>query len=95
MAQRFVRRPTTVEAVQWTGSNYEELREWSWDGKTNHVAQLDDEPGTLMLYIAIEDQWVRVRMGWWVVKDVAGSLYPCERSVFERSWEPASEEATA
>lgn len=92
MIRRFKRRPSTVEAVQWSGDNYDEIRDWSWDGKTNMVALLDDEPGTLMVYISVEDQWVRVREGWWVVRGIAGEFYPCEHDVFVRSWEEVEEE---
>lgn len=88
MIARYRRIPTTMEAVQWTGDNYDEIREWSWDGKTNQVALLDDEPGTLMVYISVEDQWVKVRRGWWIIKGVAGEFYPCADDVFARSWEP-------
>lgn len=87
MIGRYTRRPTTAEAVQWTGENYEEIRDWSWDGKTNLVALLDDEPGTLMVYIAVEDQWVKVRKNWWIVRGISGEFYPCEHDVFVRSWE--------
>lgn len=92
MIRRYTRRPTTAEAVQWTGDNYEVIREWSWDGKTNLVALLDDEPGTLMVYISAEGQWVKVRKGWWIVRGIAGEFYPCEDAVFVRSWETATEE---
>lgn len=94
MAQRFIRRPATVEAIQWTGDNYEEIREWSWDGRCNLVALLDDEPGTLMVYISVEDQWVRVRKGWWVIRGVLGECYPCANDVFIHSWEEMPEESS-
>ena len=92
MIRKYHRLPTTIEAVQWTGDNYDEIRDWSWDGKTNLVALLDDEPGTLMVYISIEDQWVKVRKSWFIARGVMGEFYPIEREVFERSWEEAPEE---
>jgi hypothetical protein len=81
--------PHTVEAVQWTGDNYEEIREFAWTGVDTEAAKLLDtlEP-TLMVYISVENQWVVVRQGWWVVRGIRGEFYPCEDDVFRRTYEP-------
>lgn len=92
MIRKYRRTPTTCEATRWTGGNYDEIRDWAWDGKRSLVALMDDDPPTLMVYITVEDQWVRVPPGAWLVRGLAGEFYPIADEVFRRSWEALEEE---
>ncbi|QLF83648.1 hypothetical protein SEA_REDWATTLEHOG_145 [Gordonia phage RedWattleHog] len=91
---RFVHRPTTIEAMQWTGDNADELSRWMAGFGEASALRIYTETGAeqvvLDLYVAANDTWLPLEMGEWVARDVAG-FYPIKDYVFQESYESEPE----
>lgn len=75
---RFRKKPVVVEAVQWTGFNRDEIREFCNPG-------FDHD---LTLYIDTLEGTHRARPDDWIIKGVKGEFYPCKPDIFEATHEP-------
>lgn len=88
MPRSYTKKPITIQAEQWTGDNYEVIREWAWTGNDTEAARLlDTQEPTLMVWNAEEGQWIRCPMGHWVIRGIKGEFYPCSDEVFVRTYE--------
>lgn len=78
---RYTKKPVTVEAVQWTGDNYEEMRHFlpfdvrRFDTDGLHIRTLEGD-----LYAAPGD---------YIIKGVKGEFYPCKPDIFKQTYSPA------
>lgn len=81
MIKAFVKKPVKVQAVQWTGDNYEELADFI--GHVRSVYHLNDE------YVIIEtlEGCCCLRNGDWIICEVNGEIYLCESDIFEKTYE--------
>ncbi len=80
---RYRAKPVEVEAVQWTGNNYAEVKGFAgedvdWSGDPEHTD----------LVVHTMNGVTRAPINFYVVKDDAGTFYPCDPGVFERKYEP-------
>lgn len=83
--QRFRKRPTEVEAMQWDGTNDAEIRMWGadfWPIEPEDRAEDPDHTGQLATY----SHYVGVPEGTWIVKD-DNSFHPCFPDVFAATYE--------
>ncbi len=71
-----------IEAIQWTGNNFEELR-W-FTGRQMHITP----DGDLLIWTRHGHQVAKV--GDWIIKGVKGEVYPCKPDIFERTYEPVT-----
>ena len=81
---KFRKKPVMVEAVQWTGQNFDEIKafvdgrwEVEFDGDELLVHTLESGRGPL---VASE--------GDWIIMGVIGEFYPCNPDSFEATYEP-------
>ena len=77
---RFTKKPVTVEAVQFTGGNFEEIVKF-----TNGAAY--PLPGGTTMMIQTFNGTVTASRNDWIVRDVKGGFYPCRADVFEATHE--------
>lgn len=83
---RFRKRPVTVEAMRWTGSNIAEI--WDWAGAAGVYGPTEANPDQLILTTIHGDRAV-ARVGDWVIAEpVPDRYYPCKPDVFETTYEP-------
>lgn len=80
--------PVVVEAIQWTGRNEQELREWT-GGKFETTAPGDyDNPEiTAIVYDELHSTWVGVKTGQSVLRGVKGEFYPIDQEVLTETYE--------
>ena len=84
MAKKYREKPCNeVEAVQWTGKNISEVRNFTIKN-CNGVAEQCSHfyPGS-SLFIMKPDKDVEVSINDYIVKGTDGEFYVCERNVFE------------
>ena len=81
---RFRKKPVTVEAVQWTGDNVNEL--WDVFGAENIYGPTEKNPDWLIITTLEGD--MRANVGDWIIRGVMGELYPCKPDVFAETYEP-------
>lgn len=78
MIKNYKTKPCEIQAVQWTGDNYDEIREFAGE----HVANLGYELSILTLegvMIASKDDYI--------IKGLRGEFYPCKPDVFHKKYE--------
>ena len=75
------KRPVVIEAIRWTGENFNEIKEFSLDSKSN----VWDEAGTLWVE-TLEGNHVATT-GDYIIKGVADELYPCKADIFYQTYE--------
>jgi hypothetical protein len=79
--------PVIVEAIQWTGENETELRDWT--GGKFETAEPGDWDGdiTAQVYDELHSTWVGVKTGHSVVRGVKGEFYPIAEDVLAETYE--------
>lgn len=78
--QTYRKRPVEIEAVRWTGDNFNELSSWCDDHVTRNAE------GTLRLFVKANTAWLELSTGEWVARDRHG-FYPIKDDVFLESYE--------
>ncbi|WP_405137467.1 hypothetical protein [Nocardia sp. NBC_01388] len=85
-AQRFLKRPIVVEAMQLTGDTTMALISWLPAGRY----LIDDQAGMPALWVkSLDGGRHRVHLGWWVVQE-RNDLRAYSPSAFEAAFEPAA-----
>lgn len=79
---KFRKKPVIIEAMQWTGENYEEISKWLHSyGKPSFA--IND--GRLVVPTLEGDIYATI--GDWIIKGVKGEFYPCKPDIFELTYE--------
>jgi hypothetical protein len=85
------KRPIEVYAVQWTGSNEDELEAFAgtfFDPLTDSQRDDSDDPeASAEVFDELHNTWVRVYDGDWIIQGIKGEFYPCRADVFETTYE--------
>ena len=88
--QHFRKRPVTVSAMQWLGTNADDLIEFT-DGKFR-TAPCPIGPGQdAEVFDQLHNTWIGVNPRDWIVRGVLGEFYPCREDVFAETYEAAGE----
>ncbi len=82
---RYRKRPVEISAIRWTGENVEEVAAMT-DGSINVVY---DSAGRAFLIQTLEGQ-MRCSMGDWLIRGVEGEFYPCQHSIFQKTYVPVN-----
>lgn len=93
--QQFRKRPIVIAAIQWTGDNETEIREWcgpSMFGALQPAVHRDPEV-TAEVLDTLHATWVGVKTGQWIVRGVKGELYPIAEEVLAETYESVSADA--
>ncbi len=81
---KFRKKPVVIEAIQFTGRNWEEVG--LFVGK---VASHAEQYGKDVLLIHTLEGDHRADVGDWIIKGIKGEFYPCKPDIFERTYESA------
>lgn len=90
---KYRKKPIVVEAIQWTGSNLEEIRNFvGSDLIENYIKHFDIERTLIkqtLSGIAINTLkgTMIVNYGDYIIKGVQGEFYPCKPDIFEQTYE--------
>ena len=79
---KFRKRPVVIEAVQWTGELTDELHELFGDQEI--CVKTSNPP---YLSINTKEGHMLASVGDWIIKGVAGELYPCKPDIFAATYE--------
>lgn len=78
MIRKYIKRPVTIEAVQYTGDNAEEIMSF-----VNENLIITDKA---IVIPTLEGNMVAVPSDY-IIKGVAGEFYPCKEDIFHKTYE--------
>jgi hypothetical protein len=90
---KFRKKPVVVEAIQWTGTNLDEVLAfclggaslWGKSGPTKDreliIETREDGSEHQVEHIASVNDWI--------IKGIKGEFYPCKPDIFAATYEPA------
>jgi hypothetical protein len=91
---RFRKRPVVVDAIQWAGTNIDEVREFTKLANViieDKIGSSADGNGYPQRYIKIViitlEGAMSVSEGDWIIRGVKGEFYPCKPDIFEQTYE--------
>lgn len=89
---RFRKRPIVIDAYQWNGGPTDELSRFcgaNWArAEAKGLAWSGPEDGErVVIWAAPEHSWVCCPKGHWIIRGIDGENYPCDPSVFARTYE--------
>ena len=93
---KYRKKPVVVEAIQWTGSNLEEIRNFVGSDLIEEYVEFFDIKRTLnkmLVGIAIDtlEGTMRVDYGDYIIEGVKGEFYPCKPDIFLKTYEEVIE----
>lgn len=84
MIKSYRKRPVTIQAVQLTPLNLEEIEEFVGGDLSTHPA------GGVI--IATLEGAMHASIGDYIIKGVEGEFYPCKPDIFSKTYEEVSQE---
>ena len=74
----FRKKPVTIEARQWSGSNAVDLLDW--------ITPAARQEGSTLIIPTLEGDH-EASLGDWIIKGVKGEFYPCKPDIFAATYE--------
>ena len=93
---RFRKKPVEIEAIQYTGDNFDEIYEWARGDKAASEAPIvcgnkpDGSNDLDALWISTLEGNMKAIKGDWIIKGVKGEFYPCKPDIFKETYEDAN-----
>lgn len=76
------KKPVTVDAIQFTGSNFKELEEFMPDTQ----GFINEKYPNILTIQTLEGN-MTAQINDWIIKGVKGEYYPCKPDIFEITYE--------
>lgn len=83
MIKKYRKKPIEIQAIQWTGGNLDEVRDFIGD---SFLCYYKDKISIKTL----EGNHV-ASMGNYIIRGIAGEFYPCREDIFEATYEAVNE----
>lgn len=77
-------KPCEIFAIQWTGDNPQEIREFCGKDKVSVVKYMD---GHVVCTIDTLEGIMRADVGDYIIKGMLGEFYPCNPEAFKKKYE--------
>jgi hypothetical protein len=81
---KYRKKPVVIEAVQWTGPNLNELRNWITG--SNLPTGVNSAYGDF-LHIETLEGCMEASLGDYIIKGIKGEFYPCKPDIFAATYE--------
>lgn len=95
---KYRKKPVVIEAVQWTGLNFEEIKVFVGDALEYQFYDFYKGTGEYKRIISIRIKTLEGKMncaeGDYIIKGVQGEFYPCKPDIFEATYELVEESST-
>ena len=85
------KKPVVVEAVRWTGENFEEIEEFM-EAVIDCLEYIWAEAERNVITISTLEGKMEAHIGDWIIKGVKGEFYPCKPDIFEQIYEIVQEQ---
>ena len=84
-------KPVEIEAIRWTGLNFEEIKTFVGDSLIYGIIDTAWEVGKgrpfVLMKIKTLEGDMHVSEGDYIIKGLRGEFYPCKPDVFEKKYE--------
>ena len=90
MIKQYKTKPTVVEAIQWTGTNIQEILDFCGKENALFVEIETEEPFAyplFSLYIITLEGTMPAKVSDYIIKGVLGEFYPCKEDAFILKYE--------
>lgn len=93
MVKRYRKKPVEIEAIQFLGNNWEEIREWMKKYKSGRkIEVIIDEYGKVKgIVIETLEGKMEAKIGDYIVKGIKNEFYPVRKDIFEETYEEIEE----
>lgn len=94
MKRSYRKKPVVIEAVQWDGSNFDEISGFTNDWHGHKKAHEDAEEHAMKsgkIHIQTLEGVTIASKGDFVIKGVKGEFYACKPDIFMMTYEPVTE----
>lgn len=82
MIKKYRKKPVTIEAIQWLGTNLSEIDDF--------VGRSIANKGTTLVIHTLEGD-MEASIGDYIIKGVNGEFYPCKPDIFDKTYEEVTE----
>jgi hypothetical protein len=79
---KYIKKPIIVEAIRWTGKNWNELENFCPYGLTQLTRN-----GLISITVDTLEGKLHAKVGDWIIKGVEGEFYPCKPDIFKKTYE--------
>lgn len=86
---KFRKKPVEVEAVQWDGTDTVLDLIERWAGAAPGPEDVGVAVSMGDLFVGTLEGEMRASPGDWIIRGVAGEIYPCKPDIFAKTYEPA------
>lgn len=89
---KYRKKQIIIEAVQWTGKNFDEVSNFMQFFHGHKKAYEDAQEGSEQsgkYYIMTPEGVMTASKGDWIIRGINGEFYPCKPDIFEKSYDPA------
>lgn len=84
---KFRKKPVVIEAIKWEGQqSWSELQKLAVDTSTFGLFMEQDGSNNTLAINTLEGR-MKVNVGDWIIKGIAGEFYPCKPDIFEKTYE--------
>lgn len=87
---KYRKKPIVIDAIRFTG-NYEKIFKWisQWEPEDNGHGMWESNDGLPEKGLIIDtlEGELRVDKGDFIIRGIAGELYPCKPNIFRRTYE--------
>lgn len=86
---KFRKKPVVIEAVQFTGTNHKEIKEFTRGGfeALDPNERERDSDITAEVWDELHETWVGVKDWQWIIEGLAGEFYPHDAELFEQAYD--------
>lgn len=83
---KYKAKPVTIEAVQFTGDNLDEIKTFCGE-EWGVSVYYDDEGWEPIIYIETLEGEMIAKVGDYIIKGTKGEFYPCKADIFNEKYE--------
>lgn len=89
--KKYIKKPVEIEAVQWTGINPQEIKDFA--GESANIEYYDGAyeagAGPMIATVTIHtlEGDMKANKGDYIIKGVKGEFYPCREDIFLQTYD--------
>lgn len=93
MVKKYRKKPVEIEAIQWTGDNFCEIRDFCSTINYHLSGGTSSSSGTVLIHdktkldIVTLEGTMTADSGDYIIKGVNGEFYPCKPDIFDKTYE--------